>query len=323
MNLNPKIYLSILLLVCFASFLRGQNKVFKSEFGFRSENDSYLAQGQDRYYTNGLFIKFRSALNQAEISNLKLNKAIWEIEAGQKIYNPQSGSIDDIRYIDRPFAAFLYAGGAINFLYHSESNLKLKIQLGTIGPLAKGKEAQEFLHDKFGFYKIAGWQWQLNNEFGVNTSLEFNKLISRTHSEKTDFSLNTYINAGNTFAGAGAGILFRTGAINKLFSSVSTESTISTNSNLKIGNELFFYAKPMVHYVAYDASIQGGMFRNDKGPVVFDVKPIVITQQVGAVFSKDRLTIDFSAVFKSRELESNASPHEYGSLALFYRLNTH
>jgi len=321
MTIKHKVFLITLLFVFNAIISNAQESSYKSEFGFRSENDSYLAQGQDRYYTNGLFLKFRTALDQSALKNPKLNKVIWELEAGQKMYNPQTGSILDPDFIDRPFAAYLYGGGALNFLYNSESNLKLIIQLGTIGPSAKGKEAQELLHSTFGFYKINGWQWQVNNEFGINSTIEFNKLINRLESGKTDFSLNSYLNAGNTFAGIGAGILFRTGAINPLHSSASTQSTISNNSSSKVEKEFFFYAKPMIHYIAYDATIQGGMFIADKGPAVFDVKPVVFSQQAGAVFSKNRWTADFSVIFKSREIKSNAKPHQYGSLALFYRLN--
>ncbi len=321
MTIKHKVFLITLLFVFNAIISNAQESSYKSEFGFRSENDSYLAQGQDRYYTNGLFLKFRTALDQSALKNPKLNKVIWELEAGQKMYNPQTGSILDPDFIDRPFAAYLYGGGALNFLYNSESNLKLIIQLGTIGPSAKGKEAQELLHSTFGFYKINGWQWQVNNEFGINSTIEFNKLINRLESGKTDFSLNSYLNAGNTFAGIGAGILFRTGAINPLHSSASTQSTISNNSSSKVEKEFFFYAKPMIHYIAYDATIQGGMFIADKGPAVFDVKPVVFSQQAGVVFSKNRWTVDFSVIFKSREIKSNAKPHQYGSLALFYRLN--
>lgn len=316
-----KIILLFLLVLCLSYFTsKAQSSNYKSEFGFISENDSYLAQGQDRYYTNGLFLKFRTALDQSTLKNPKLNKVIWEIEAGQKMYNPQTGSILDPDFIDRPFAAYLYGGGALNFLYNSESNLKLSIQLGTIGPSAKGKEAQELLHSTFGFYEIKGWQWQVNNEFGINSTIEFNKLINRLESGKTDFSFNSYINVGNTFAGAGAGILFRTGAINPLHSSASTQSTISNNSSSKVEKEFFFYAKPELHFIAYDATIQGGMFINDKGPTVFDIKPVVFSQQAGAVFSKNRWTADLSVIFKSREIKSSAKPHQYGSFALFYRL---
>ena len=321
MRINHKIFFINLFFIFIAARLYAQNNSYKSEFGFRSENDSYLAQGQDRYYTNGLSLNFRSAVDQSTLRNPKLNKLIWEIEAGQKIFNPQSGSILDIDFIDRPFAAYLYGGAGIHFLYNSETNLKLSLQVGTVGPAAKGKEAQEFLHNNFGFYKIDGWQWQVNNEIGINSTVEFNKLINRLRSGKTDFIVSTYLNAGNTFAGGGAGLIFRLGEINPLNSSAINQSTISNNAKIKSGKEFFFYAKPMLHFIAYDATIQGGLFQNDKGAVVFDQKPLVFSQQAGAIFSKKRWTVDFSVVFKSKEIKSFAKPHQYGSFALLYRMN--
>jgi len=303
--------------------VKAQSDSYKSEFNFRSDNDSYLAYGQDRYYTNGLFLNFRSALNQSELKSNKLNKVIWEIEAGQKIYNPQTGSINNIDFVDRPFAGYLYAGGGLNLLYHSESNLKISFQVGTIGPAAKGKEAQELLHNTVGFYKINGWQWQVNNEAGINSTLEYNNLLKRFPAGNTDFTLSSYVNAGNTFAGVGAGFLFRSGSINQLFNSASTQSTVSNKSVSKPENEreFFFYARPMFHFIAYDATIQGGMFIQDKGPLVYDVKPFVFSQQAGIIYSKNRWTIDFSVIFKSREVKSIAKPHQYGSAAVYYRFN--
>jgi len=321
MRINHKTFFFNLLFLLTATNLSAQNNSYKNEFGFRSENDSYLAQGQDRYYTNGLSLNFRSAIDQSTLRNQKLNKVIWEIEAGQKIFNPQSGSILDIDFIDRPFAAYLYGGAAAHFLYNSETNLKLSLQAGTVGPAAKGREAQEFLHNNFGFYKIDGWQWQVNNEFGINSTVEFNKLINRLRSGKTDFIFSSYLNAGNTFAGAGAGLIFRLGNINPLHSSAISQSTISNNAKTKTEKEFFFYAKPMLHFIAYDATIQGGLFRNDKGAVVFDQKPLVFSQQAGAIFSVNRWTADFSVVFKSKEIKSFARPHQYGSFALLYRMN--
>ena len=299
-----------------------QQTEFKNEFGFRSDNDAYLAYGQDRYYTNGLFIYFRRATDQTKL-NKSLNKLIWQAEAGQKMYNPQSGNIPDISYVDRPFAAYLYAGGSVNLLFNSESTLKISLQAGTIGPDAKGKEAQELLHSIVGFYEIKGWEWQVNNESAFNSAVDYKNLLFRNGSGKLDLSLDSYLNLGTTYAGAGAGLMFRTGSINPLFHSASTESSVSHNNKPKdlTGRELFFYAKPLLHYIAYDATIQGGLFRDDKGPAVFDPKPLVFSQQAGIIYSKKRWTADFSLIFKSREVKSLARPHQYGSAALYYRFN--
>ncbi|MHB1176879.1 MAG: lipid A deacylase LpxR family protein [Daejeonella sp.] len=319
MKLSHLLWLVLLSIPCFTY---GQQTNFRNQFGFRTDNDAYLGYGQDRYYTNGLSISFRRATDQSKLTK-KLNKLIWEIEGGQKIYNPQSGNIPDITFVDRPFAAYLYAGGSINMLFNSENALKISLQAGTIGPDANGKEAQELLHKTVGFYEIKGWEFQVNNESAINTTIDYKHFLQRSGSGNTDFTVTSYLNAGNTFSGAGAGILFRAGDLRQFFHSAVTESVLSNNSSSKdiSEREFFFYAKPMLHYIAYDATIQGGLFRNNKGPVTFDVKPLVFSQQAGFIYSKNRWTADFSVIFKSREVKSTAKPHQYGSAALYYSFN--
>src|SRR6478609_7841281 len=94
-----------------------------SEIGLQSDNDSFLAQGSDRYYTNGIFIYYRHALDATK--NASLANKVLGIEGGQKIFNAQSGGIPSVAYLDRPFAGYLYAGASLNLLYKNESNLKL------------------------------------------------------------------------------------------------------------------------------------------------------------------------------------------------------
>src|ERR1700739_4717245 len=83
------------------------------EIGAETDNDSYLMQGSDRYYTDGIFLYYRHALKVKDSTKVK-NKVLG-FEMGQKIFNPQSGSInyygaDQPSLIDRPFAAYLYVG---------------------------------------------------------------------------------------------------------------------------------------------------------------------------------------------------------------------
>jgi hypothetical protein len=77
----------------------------------------------------------------------------------------------------------------------------------------------------------------------------------------------------------------------------------------------------MLNYVAYDASIQGGLFIKDKGPVLFNIKPVVFSQQAGVIYSQNRFTVDFSIILKTREVESIAKSDQFGSIALFYKFN--
>ncbi|HXH98999.1 MAG TPA: lipid A deacylase LpxR family protein [Sphingobacteriaceae bacterium] len=310
-----------LLTFFFLNKLHAQSS-FKNEFGFQSDNDAYLATTQDRYYTNGLSITFRHATDQSQL-NKKLNKKIWEAEFGHKMYNAQSGQITNIDDVDRPFAAYMYVGGGLNWLYNSENSLKLSVHAGTIGPAALGKEVQELLHRIVGFYEIKGWEYQVNNEFGINSTVSYNHFIHRNKANNTDFTLMSYLNAGNTFTGAGAGLLFRTGFINQLFNSVSTNSIIANNSSTAPLNkkEFFFFIKPSLHLVAYDATVRGGLFIKDKGAVTYGTKPLVFSQELGLNFAKNRWTMNFGVTFKSKEIKSSAKAHQYGAATIYYRMN--
>jgi lipid A 3-O-deacylase len=309
---------------CFFFFhipaIYSQNVPFKNELGFQSDNDAYLAVKQDRYYTNGLFITFRHAINQSK-PDKRVNKKIWEAELGQRIYNPKSGNVTKINDTDRPFAAYLYGGAGFNWLYNSEHSLRLSLQTGVMGPGALGEEVQEMLHKFVGFYNIAGWENQLHNEFAVNASLAYNYFLQRNKAANTDVSLTSYLNAGNTFAGAGLGVLFRTGRINEFYNSVSNNSVISNNaSSAPLHNrEFFFFLRPTLHFVAYDATIEGGMFTEDKGPITFNQKPVVFSQELGVNHTSNRWTLNFSLTFKSKEVQSAAKAHQFGTASIYYR----
>ncbi|WP_432711745.1 lipid A deacylase LpxR family protein [Pedobacter sp.] len=317
--MKPVKYSLLLLFVCSFASLKAQT--YKNEFGFRSDNDAYLFYGLDRYYTNGLFINFRHAIATDRISE-KLEKKTYELSAGQKMYNPRSGYAPDPLRQDRPFAGYLYAEGAISWFRKNESVIKASAQIGTTGPDALAQKGQELLHNTVGFYKPEGWEYQIRNEMAVNLAAQYTRLLHRSTSNTVDFSFDGYARAGTTFSGAGAAVFFRAGKINQLFNSASTHSVIGNGAKTQalVEKEVFFYAKPQLNVVAYDATIQGSMF-NDDSPVTFDAKPIVFAQQIGFNYSSQRFTFDFGLVFKTREVESNAKAHQYGKISMYYRFN--
>ncbi|ETZ20426.1 lipid A deacylase LpxR family protein [Pedobacter sp. V48] len=317
MNSKSILLFSILSILTFGA----SAQTFKNEFGFKSDNDSYLAQGSDRYYTNGLFIDYRRAMDQSKLRN-GLEKKIYEISAGQKMYNPISGYAPDPEKQDRPFAGYLYVGGALSWFHSNESILKTSIEIGTTGPNSLAEDGQELLHSTVGFYELDGWQYQIRNEMAVNLSAQYTKLLHRASNNAIDFSFDGYTNVGTTFSGAGAGILFRAGGINQLFNSAYTNAVIGNNAKTKalVKREIFFYAKPQLNFVAYDATVQGSMFNNNS-PVTFGIKPIVFAQQIGFNYSSQRFTFDFGMLFKTKEIKSTAKAHQYGSISMFYRFN--
>ncbi|QPH39611.1 lipid A deacylase LpxR family protein [Pedobacter endophyticus] len=309
--------LFITALLCFVT-LTGFSQSFKNEFGFKTENDAYLATRNDRYYTNGLFIYFRRAIDSTKYSS-KIEKKTFEISVGQKMYTPYWGMVPKAENQDRPFAGYLYAGAAYAVFFNDESAIKTSVELGTVGPSSLAEKGQEFLHKTVGFYTPAGWEYQIKNEVAANLAANYSKLLIRSSDRSVDLVGQGYANLGTTFSGLGASVLFRAGRLNQLFNSASYNAVIG-NSRTEAFNksEFFFYVKPQLNFVAYDATIQGSLF-NSNSPVTFGVKPIVFEQQFGVNYSSQRFTIDFNIIFKTREVKSSAKAQNYGGLSLYYR----
>jgi lipid A 3-O-deacylase len=299
-----------------------------TEIGVQTDNDSYLLQGSDRYYTDGFYAYYRHALSTDGNNNLK-NK-ILGFEFGQKIFNPQAGSVadfygkDQAYLVDRPFAAYLYVGSTLNFLYSNESNLKLSAQVGVVGPDAYGKQVQDWVHSTFGFYHPSGWEYQIKNDPEINLSAEYNRLLARTTG--VDISFSSYGNLGNGFTGAGLGFLLRLGNFNQLFNSVSTQSTASVGNKITPlhKHELFFYYKPLINYVAYDATIQGGLLETHhqagSQEITLDKEPFIFSNQLGVDFTTNRFTFDIAAIVRTRDTkEMIRSTHQWGAITGMYR----
>lgn len=292
-------------------------QTFRNQIGGRLENDQYINPYNDRYYMAGTMLNYTTILKHTG-DNTGLMKKTLELEVGQQIYGPFATYARRIRNQDRPYTGYLYAGGSINWLYANESALKVTVQVGTIGPASGAEDVQKGFHKLFGLKEPEGWQYQLKNEPGLNIEANYTKLLYRNAKSWLDVSLDPSIRIGNTFSNATAAVLLRAGKLGKLYESASTNSRVSLKDEEQ-GSELFFYAIPQLSYVAYNATIQGGLFRDDKGPVKFDIYNWVFTQQLGVQFATKRWTASYTALIRTREVKSTALGDQWGVLALAYR----
>lgn len=314
-----KLLLAILPL--FLIYFSAISQEYNNEFGIVSDNDAYLFYGQDRYYTNGLFIYYRRAVDQHKLGD-NLEKLTYELSVGQKMYTPLSGYGPDPRTHDRPFAGYLYGKAQLNFFNQKEHVWKIALALGTSGPNSLASGTQNLIHTTVGLYKTSGWDYQIQNEAAANLDVQYTALLHRNSAKSVDFSLESYAQLGTVFNGAGLALVFRTGNINQLFHSSYHNATISQNNKTKKlqKRELYFYARPQINYVAYDATIQGSLFTNNS-PITFSVRPFVFEQRIGLNYATARFTLDYSLTFRAREIKSSARPHQYGSITAYYRFN--
>lgn len=320
----------VLYYIVILSFIKISNlyaQDYKNQFALTSDNDQYVNPNHDRYYTDGVFFNFTHALKHNTLHS-SLAKKTLEFEFGQRIYNAYTASTNKLqpdpfvfkRYrIDRPFTAYLFAGAALNLLYKNENALRLDAEVGTIGPAALGEQVQTGFHEFFGLYKARGWPYQLKNAPGINLKSDYKMFLYRNSGNWFDMAFNPTAWLGNTFTGASAGMQFRFGKIDKLFQSTMTNSRVSSDAGEQQTHEFYFFTTPQINYVAYDATIEGGLGLSDKGPVTFGIYHYVYQQQFGLEFASARWSANYIAYVRSREVKSTALGDQWASISLAYR----
>ncbi len=121
----------------------------------------------DRYYTNG--VRLWSLTHREELpyflprswrEGLKTNRWSSGWVLGQQIYTPEDIQNPNPQPNDRPWAAWLYAGGLVR--YKSFHHLyELEVTLGVVGPGAGGRQVQSEFHRLIRSPHPEGWDHQI------------------------------------------------------------------------------------------------------------------------------------------------------------------
>ncbi|MEO8822412.1 MAG: lipid A deacylase LpxR family protein [Ginsengibacter sp.] len=294
--------------------------IYSKQLSITTENDYYLFQGKDGYYTNGVIINYSKIQHPVKA---RFIKQVDHFEIGQKIFTGFSRKIYDVSEIDRPVAGYLYAKfSRSGFLTHNRL-FQWGVSLGTIGKAALGEQMQNSFHKLINVDpSMWGWIWdyQLKTEPGINVHGLYAKGL--VEAKTSFFQLTPVTNAtlGTSFTNISQGLFFQLGKVKPLDESAYWNASVEENQvspNKK--SELFFYYLPEIKFQLYNAAIQGGLFREDKGPITSTVKPFVFTQQLGALYSFERYTLRLGIVFETKEARTQHFDQMYGSIQGSYR----
>lgn len=308
------------LFILFISFSGVSQTSFSKEFSLLTDNDLYTSTYRDRYYTNGLFLTFRKVANNV---NKKVVKKIHSYQIGHMMFTPIKATLQFASTHDRPFAGYFYAEYGQSRFYNSQNVLITNLQVGLIGPNAKGKDFQNFMHGIYNYPEAKGWKHEVRNAFALNLNSTFIKHFKKT--SNSHFDLNSYneLKIGTVFSSISTGLYSRFG-FKKL---QKTSNTVAFNSNLnnkpqQSFSESFIYIKPMLNYVVYDATIQGS-FLNTTSPVTFEVKPINFSLELGYKFYRKRFLYGYTFHFHTKKLKSlrASKTNTYGSIYIGYFFN--
>jgi len=300
-----KILVSILF--CF-TFLFSIAQYTKS-ITIQTENDAYLLNKSDKYYTNGFFITYSNNIN-------KHNKNIEQhFTIAQKIYTPYFLNLTSTQLMDRPFCGYLFAEYGRTFLNKKNKIIKWNFLLGTIGEASLGEDMQKLIHNATGLYNVSGWQYQLKQNICINVGLTYMPLLLNA---STKFSLKTLpfitVNIGNVYNNAQTGVLLAAGFMNNVFKSSLLSNTVLNKT------ECYFYFQPQIIFQAYNATVQGSLFTKNSKSFIAQPTVAIYQQAIGFAFSKNKILLKLQANFQTKECVEQFEPHQYGSLHFTYRL---
>lgn len=299
----------------------GSSRNFTNQFSLVTENDRYLMQGKDRYYTNGIMLNYSRAKQVNKSWNLK---RVNKFELGQQLYTPYSRKIYTTRSIDRPITGYLYGKYLQSNFIKKNQLLEWGVSVGTIGKAALGEGMQDLFHKMIHVdAEWYGWIWkyQLNTEAGINLHGRYAKglLNQLSFIQVTPVTSGTL---GTNFTNISQGILLQLGKFNEQHQNSWWNASVEAPGSQEVpGMEWYFFYYPEIKYQFYNATIQGGFFRDDKGPHTSGLEDWVMTHQVGAAFAMSRYTVRLSVTLESKEAQTQRYSHDYGSILLGYRFN--
>ena len=178
------------------------------------------------------------------------------------------------------------------------------LNFGIIGQGAGGAEIQTFIHRHTGNTIPQGWPNQIRNDVIVNYEAAFERAVVRSG----EHLLVTATGAGrvgtfNTALNTGATVLV--GRVGDPFRAT------------RGGRQLYFYAKPQLNVVGYDATLQGGLF-NRTSPYTIasrDLSRLVYRQQLGIVYRSNTHFFEYYYTVATREFTGGRA-HKSGGIVL-------
>ncbi len=303
-----------LLSLCLAN---GQRKTYKNEFSFRTDNDAYLLEKKDGYYTNGMFLK----LNVATEKNN--HKIINSYELGQMIFTPENVNFyRDGSGIDRPFCGYLYATYNRAIFLPKQNVVQWAVSLGTVGPNALGQNVQELIHRWFQFKSFRSWDTQISNEIGVNVTAKYATVLLPFKTDLVAVVPEVEATVGNLFTNAKMGSYVCFGLMENAIKSTLFNAGIGQlNIDKKHDTELFVYWHPQLVYQAYNATVQGGLFSKDMSDITAPIWSTIYTQSFGVLLAAKRVATKLEIVYLTQEAKTQKSPQRYASIGVGYRFN--
>ena len=306
-----------LIIFCFSfqcAFASNPDSLKENKFRYVSldyQNDYFNAT--DYYFTQGVRIDVIAPIfRKSPISKMLLRAGknpvdVHGIFASQECFTPTSIRSDSILTGDRPFAACIFIGQMrVSSNKEKKYQLSSEIIFGFIGSRGGCMETQQTIHGWINGIDPHGWEYQISDDFIINYSAKYEKLVVT----KKSFEFIPYLNirAGILYDNASAGIKIRTGIMSSFFDSYK-----------KPGKKFLCYAElwGQTTGVAYNTTLQGGMFNKQTPYVILNegMERILFSAGGKIVLNFKKLTLVYSRTWITPEFKKGLK-HGWGGITI-------
>jgi hypothetical protein len=342
-TLSPRRLAGLLLLTAWFSLALAQPLQAQEQDGhvlsFIEENDLYynpFGRHQDRHYTQGFKLiylepgaspswwargtqlaRFESWLPNVWMDPRGTN---FGLLFGQNIFTPQNKTATNLVTDDRPYAAWMYMGLAIQRRGVTAFDIPVlesfELDLGVIGPEAQGGRSQNALHQARNLKTFDGWGTELRTEpafvlkYGRAWKLAFNEASGRYFDFIPDFGtdLGTLRVAGNIGATARLGF-----NLPDDFGLQTIDSAIVLANGRNRGPVgAYVFGQVEGRAIARNVFLDGNLFRNSyhvrKNPFVADLS-------YGAALTfGQHFDLSWTRVERTEEFDGQRGNDQFGSI---------
>ena len=276
------------------------------------ENDFFT--GTDRDYTQGIYIERVSTL----FNRFLLARLLWKPQGGSSKYGiaieddgytPNEIDRRAIQYGDRPYAGALFLKTFVlntNEIRHER--ISSSLSTGIIGQSAGGAVMQKAIHHWIHYTQPKGWSNQIRNDIVLNYQVNYERELY-SYADHVSFSVSGTARAGTLSTKGTIGASLMAGNIYSPFRSNPLRHSKKV--------QYYFYDSPSGNAVAYDCTLQGGIF-NRTSPYTIsnaDINRFTFMNRFGFVLIFRHLYLEYFQSVQTPEF-SNTIHHKSGGLQL-------
>jgi lipid A 3-O-deacylase len=302
-------------------------------FTFTLEND--VVGDTDRFYTNGFQFTWRAPSTNPPrwitsigrtVSPLLSNQSAWRwgLAFGQSIFTPEDTARENPDPNDRPYAGWLYGDFTITASTRNSYG-SLELQAGVVGPSALGEQVQNTTHDILGVAKAQGWDYQLEDEPGVNLIFSrlwrYNALLDPETPRGLAVGIVPSVNAslGNVQTYADIGMMVRIGRnLYADFGPPRIRPAIAGSAYVQPDGYWggYLFAGVTGRAVAYNIFLDGNTFKESRS---VDKNVLVGDASLGGALLLPWGRLSYVHTFRTEEFVGQDGLVQYGSISLSLR----